>query len=292
MTSTNTIRRQLLQAVAGLGLFGLLISTGGCEVKVGNLKAEAIFSDASVAALARAAARGDVSEVNRLIESGVPVDGLGKENWTPLYWAMLANSPSGMEALLKHKANPNHRIQDPQSLGGGFPIVLMLARVDRAPLLELLLKYGANPNTRYPVRVDRKPLFPYEGDSLLIDAAIENQLDNVKVLVKYGADVNLRPQVGDVATEKAAGLGRFEIAEYLLEHGATMHLDTVAHALQNRAWDPRAHPQRIKLLEMLHARGAKIYFNPDNPDTPAHLLSPGTYKYQPYKGETPVQISQ
>lgn len=292
MNPKHPMKRRLLQTLAGLGLFGLLISSGGCEVKVGNLKAEAVFSDPSIAALARAAARGDVSEVNRLIESGVPVDGLGKENWTPLYWAMLANSPSGMEALLKHKANPNHRIQDPQSLGGGFPIVLMLARFDRAPLLELLLKYGANPNTRRPVRVDRQPVRPYEGNSLLIEAAIENQLENVKVLVKYGADVNLRPQWGNVATEKAAGLGRFEIAEYLLEHGATVHLDTVAHALQNRAWDPRVHPRRIKLLEMLHARGAKIYFNPDNPDTPAHLLSPGTYQYQEYKGETPIRIPQ
>ena len=292
--------------LAGIFLFGSLVGDGGCTVKVANKSAKEMFPEPQVAALADAAANGNVGEVDRLIKTGVHVDGLGYQHTTPLTFAMLAPNLNGMEALLKNGANPNHRMDDPVVFGG-LPIILFLPRSNHAPLMELMLKYGANPNTRQPVKKALAKEFPYEGDSLLILSVMS--LDNVKVLIKYGADVNLRPQTapnghgGATAATVAAGLGQLDVLDFLLEHGTTVDLDNIADALQGRNWAPAAKAHRIKLLERIHAMGAKIYsaYKPMKStkveayaaqDTPQNLLSPGYYEPKPYKGDTPVKLPE
>lgn len=291
----NIGKRWARSAVITLLSCGAVASGGEGPIRVAGRTAQEMFSDPRVAALADAAATGRIDEVERLVTAGVAVDALGYEDATPLTFAMLANGPNstqGMEALLKLGANPNHRKADARYVGG-WPIVLFLSRAENPALLEVMLKYGANPDTREPVELASAREFPYEGDSLLIKSVMRP--GNVRALLRHDVDVNLRPQErpsamgGRTAADMAASLGQFEVVELLLAQGANAFND-IGHALQARRWSPDVEPRRVAILRQLHAKGGKIYASRLNPQTPAELISPGKWKYEQYTGDKPVKL--
>jgi ankyrin repeat protein len=265
------------QFLVALCLFGLLLNSGACQVKVGGKTAKEIFPDPQVARLADAAAWGDVDTVNQLLKAGVSADGPGDKNATPLLFAMLGNNAQGVEALLKGGANPNHRIESPTEVGGRA-IPLLIVRTKAADLMELLLKYGADPNTKNPPKVKQNDWTV--GQTLLYQAVMYKPM--VEVLVKHGANVNAESDAGDVPVVSAAGLGQLDGVEFLLDHGAK-DLDGVAQELQERPWSKDVEAQRIRILERLRAQGVKIYAARQTPQTPAYLISPGEWKHEPRK---------
>lgn len=281
--------------IAGGAALAVALGFGATSVKVGGKTAAEVFADSRVAALADAAARGDVAEVDRLIAAGAPVDGTGGESFTPLKFALLATSKKGVEALLKRGANPNRRTPS-EGWVGGLPTVMLLPSVDLPEILDLMLQYGADPNTRFPVRQRLASEFPFEGESLLIKASM-GSIENVKVLLKHGADVNLCPKQspafegGSPAVVVAARVGRLDIVELLLDHGATRGLDDVAVALQSLRHPADAEAQRVAILRRIHRMGAKIYAHRVNPGTPAELLTAGeTPPWVPCSDDKPVKI--
>lgn len=269
---TRGLIRHVLTALC---LFGLLVSSGGCQVKVGGKTAKEIFPDPQVAELADAAARGDADKVNQLLKMGVPIDGLGDKKATPLVFALLANNAKGVDALLKAGANANHHIESPNEVDGRA-IPLLIVETKAADLMELLLKYGADPNTKNPPRVTRNDRSV--GESLLAQAVMYKPM--VEVLVRHGAGVNVESDAGDNAVRSAAGLGQLDVVEFLLDHGAK-DLSGVAQVLQERRWSDDAEAQRIRILERLQAQGVKIYAAKQTPQTPAYLISPGVWKHEP-----------
>lgn len=287
-------------------LFFFISINAECAIRVAGKTAQEMFPDSRVAALADAAANGRVDEILALLKEGVPIDAEGYRRATPLTFAVLAPNLAGTETLLKNGANPNHRIDDPAYVNG-LPIVMFLGRANQPDLLSLMLRYGANPNARSPVRASTADKFPYEGDSLLIESVMIFQ--NVKLLVQAGADVNFRPQSnpnatgGHTAASNAAALGQFDVLEFLLDHGATVDLDEIAHTLQIRSWSPEFRARRIRILERLHAMGAHIYrgYKPmrrqtveiyANADTPEGLVTQGFYEPKEYLGDIPVSIAK
>ncbi|MES2461805.1 MAG: ankyrin repeat domain-containing protein [Armatimonadota bacterium] len=60
----------------------------------------------------------------------------------------------------------------------------------------------------------------YDGKTYLMAAVEASNLDYVRILVKLGADVNLRDNHGDTALALANKGGRTEIARFLQRHGA------------------------------------------------------------------------
>lgn len=246
-------------------------------MKVGGKTAKEIFPDPQVAELADAAARGNADKVSQLLKAGTLVDGLGDKNATPLVFALLANNAKGVEALLRGGANPNHHIESPNEVGGRA-IPLLIVRTKAVDSMELLLKYGGDPNTKKPPRVPQNDRSV--GESLLAQAVMYKPM--VEVLVKHGADVNAESDAGDNAVRSAAGLGQLDVVEFLLDHGAK-DLSGVAQVLQERRWSDDAEAQRIRILERLHAHGVKIYAAKQTPQTPAYLISPGEWKHEPHK---------
>lgn len=229
---------------------------------------EDIWADANARRLVHAARRGDIAEIDKLVKLGVSVDVQGRYNWTPLYWCVETRNLACMERLLALGANPNHSVLDEQS-GESWPILMRIARETGANRMELLLKHGANPNARVPARSPGE----LKGDSILMQSVMHKDL--VELLVKYGADVNFTHEIsGDTALNTAIGLGQFDVAEFLLNHGTDRGLDRAARALQVLFFSDEA--RRLKLLEMLKARGAKIYASDMYPNTPKHLLTPGS----------------
>lgn len=253
------------------------------------------FEDVRIRELADAARRGKVEAIDRLISMGVPVDGLGMNRWTPLAWALHNYSLEGVRSLLRHGANPNHRIYK-DGYVTDMPLVMLIAGSRMPELLEAMLNAGASPDARYGVPGgDGDPVrYPYEGESLLIEGVLDPEL--VRIMLKHGATVDLcvhsRPSsFGWTAAEAAASGGHWESLRLLLEAGASVRLDGVAWWLQARPWPEAAEPRRVEMLKLLRKRGAKIYRSATNPQTPKALLTPGPWGPTECESDTVVDLT-
>jgi uncharacterized protein len=88
-----------------------------------------------------------------------------------------------------------------------------------AELFAAMFKAGADPNyvTRYGGPVFHHCLHPGMG-------VPGPELPVIQEFVKAGVDVNARSNIGTLAASDAVALGKYDIAEYLLEHGANPDL--------------------------------------------------------------------
>ena len=121
----------------------------------------------------------------------------------PLNLAIENNHPECVEALLVYGANPN------QEYFLGHEITLV--PLEHTECMRYLLQYGADPNV-----VDRT------GLSTLMRACKLNQPEAAKVLLRFGADVNLQcPPKFDqkTALHFASMTGNVEMCRILLEAG-------------------------------------------------------------------------
>jgi len=128
--------------------------------------------------------------------------------------AIRANDISEFERLLKTGAEPNFRDKngDPRYR----PVVMEQAAVHINPkFLSLALKFGANPNI----------LDGYKNSTVLFEAAKHSKLENVKLLVKHGADINFQNNSGKTALHVAVAVKNYDIACYLLSFGANTDLE-------------------------------------------------------------------
>src|SRR2546428_3252830 len=125
MAANNSMKSLAASAVVLL----LLSCMPGCDGGGGNVRYGStsyndtdVFGDGTSAlALAKAAGRGDVKEINRLIAEGVSVNAVGKQGITPLWWALWTKNYEGFSALLDKGANPNAQRLE------GDPIMLLAA---------------------------------------------------------------------------------------------------------------------------------------------------------------------
>ena len=125
-----------------------------------------------VAELSAATKQGDFKSIERLLAAGVPVDGVNALGQQPLIVATKAG---------------HHRVA------------------------LLLLKHGADPNTRTRTNA---------GCSALTFASVGGDLRLVEALIEAGATTNLRCRNGLTALGAAAQAGHADIVAYLLKHGA------------------------------------------------------------------------
>jgi ankyrin repeat protein len=262
-------RRMLVKAGLGGTAFGFGLGKAGevmaASAVVFGMKPEDVWGDAKALQLVHAAVRGDATQVETLVKGGVPVDVKGKNDWTPLAWVTVVGNLAGMRKLLEHGADANSRVIG-DKVGTLNPLVMMVAQRHDAVRLELLLKHGLNPNSRWGWRKESG----YEGSSLLMESVMSKRC--VELLVEHGADVNFKTEIGGVtALVDAITVGQLDVASYLLERGATANLDRAANNLQNRFLSDE--PKRIALLKVLKAKGAKILPSKMYPNTPIELLS-------------------
>lgn len=117
------------------------------------------------------------------------------ETCTPLrdaIWRL--RDPNIVSLLIKYGANVNYTISE--SNGGSCSLIDLAVRSDSPEVVEVLLKNGANSNdgrVTYPVRGGYKYQYTSLGDAICNNVNI----DIVKLLLKYGADVNYRMQIED-----------------------------------------------------------------------------------------------
>lgn len=140
-----------------------------------------------------------------------------------------------------------------------IPFCIMKDRIEKTKLLPLiamkmedkyiedLLKSGLDPNKIY----ERSP---DEYTSLLCVAAISGDCDKIRLLVKYGAKVDLAPDKKYKLTPLmlAAVNGNDQAVELLLKHGANPNLVSDLGATPLMYAASRNHPTSVKLLIDAH----------------------------------------
>jgi len=118
------------------------------------------------------------------------------------------------EKLLTKGADPNYRDEngDPQYR----PVVMEQAAVHKDSMFLLLcLKHGANPDI----------LDGYKSTPVIIEAAKYSRLENVKLLVKYGANLNVQNKNGNTALHTAIAVKNYDIAFFLVSNGASLKIE-------------------------------------------------------------------
>lgn len=173
---------------------------------------ETMFPDRQVRALAQAAGKGRVKKIEELITQGVDVNAQGKQNATPLFWALRNSNIDGFEKLLALGADPNI------IFAGGSVMHWAARHKINTSFLRSALSYGGDPNLRagWP---SKTPLFNTIGNGesmhLLLDsgANIDAITGNEEI---FGSTI----MGGQTLAMNAADLGRYEIVYDLLLRGA------------------------------------------------------------------------
>jgi ankyrin repeat protein len=195
-----------------------VISSCNAVSQLGGQSIRQTFVDEKVVALVEAAVAGEVDKVAQLAASGVDVNAVGNNGATPLLWALNARNHSGVEALLRAGADPNLLTEKV----GDSPMYFVSMGND-PELLRLLLAHGGNPNHPGRGQIEERPLS---------QATANGRIDNMKLLLEAGADINAHDKFDESAATGALALAKFEAIAFLLEHGYTYNLSYLARGVQ------------------------------------------------------------
>lgn len=214
----------ILAGVLVLLLLRLLIPLGLLNGKYYGADYQ-IFKGSPIWELAKAASRGDTAKIVSLVkEKGLPVDYVNPEyGVTVLMQAVYHNKPETVETLLRLGADPNHlESYMGQIKGYGRTPVIMASDYSwiDPDILELLLEYGGDPNSteRGNDIYDGKP-YPMRASAL--QRASSKSIEKVKILLKYGADINYRDSLYNETAIRYTFFSHMNILYYLLQQGAT-----------------------------------------------------------------------
>lgn len=166
-------------------------------------RAQEIFADPAVAALAEAVADGDTARIRKLAP-GVDLSARGDKQVTLLQWALLNQRLDSLKALLDAGADPKQPGVD------GDTVVHMAAAANDAAYLSELLARDVDPNVRNP-----------ESGAGPLRAALMGEREvQFRALLAAGADPNLADRLGNTPLHIAGQINDPARALDLLEAGA------------------------------------------------------------------------
>lgn len=149
-----------------------------------------------------AAARGDPKIIDLLVEKGADVNVIeGKFRQSPLIIAAIAGNEVAAESLINHNADINAR-----DLEGKSALFYSIV-INHPALLNVLLKYNADPNT----------LEIKSGITAASIASFMNRPKMLEALIMAGADVSKPDMQGLSALDWAAYAGNMETVSVLLD---------------------------------------------------------------------------
>ena len=235
-----------------LAMAFILPGCGGC----GKASPKDFFTDSDVIALAKAAAKGDIETIDRLIEKGVDVNAKGKDNVTPLLFALKGKNKKGFLRLLEHGADPN--IQNER--GDSVMSLACLAK-DDSDWLKMVLKHKGNPNLVDPVAIiggDETPLF---------HAVDGRNIKNMELLIEAGANLNHQDKSNYTPSMYAAGNRQYKMVYLLLQKGADWRLvnkhgqDLAFTCMSYKVMQndfPEVYRYQEKVLDFLRQKGVDL----------------------------------
>lgn len=160
--------------------------------------------------LAKAVYDDDIPEIKKIITANKSLLKYEEPTFisTILEWAIFNGKAEGVEELLRDGANPNY------STDGFAAIHAAAAKYTSSEYLKLVLKYGGNPNL---LILDSVSVWKSETP---LTSATRASLENVKILIEAGAEINKKCADGTTPLFSAAVYGKYDIVLYLIRHGA------------------------------------------------------------------------
>jgi ankyrin repeat protein len=230
-----------------------------------------------------AAKTGNAAMVELLLNAGSEIDRANANGTTPLMVAAAAGKADAVKVLLDRGANVNAT-----DATNGQTALMFASALNRDAAIKLLATHGAvldvtsktttvqqnNRRENTEARRVRDPV-TMGGNTALLFAAREGNMEAVKALVEAGADVN-KVSVSDnmPPITQAIVVGHFDVAKYLLDHGANPNLVTTASKMTplwatidsryaQREWYPapstdQEKTSHLELMTGLLDKGAEI----------------------------------
>jgi len=229
-----------------------------------------------------ASKNGSAPVVELLLKAGSDVNGANKAGTTPLMLAAASGRPDAVKVLLDRGAN----VSAADTMNGQTAL-MFAAAVNAAPAIKLLAANRAELNVVSKVLQPRDPNDKRDGInpnrrmqqgpwlgglSALHFAAREGNIDAVRELVAAGADVNVVAVTDKMSVMTTAIInGYFDIAKFLLDHGADPNLATtgglaplfatIDQGWAARTWYPAASSEQektthLELMKALLEKGA------------------------------------
>jgi hypothetical protein len=126
-----------------------------------------------------------------------------------LNWCMINEKKNAFGKLLQLGADPNW-----QDFFGKFePPIIRASELEISDYLKLCLKYGGKPN----LNLEKGP----ESQSPLVAAIYPNSMDNLKILISFGADINIcKDTVLGTPLAIALAYCKMSKVKFLLDNGA------------------------------------------------------------------------
>lgn len=219
-------------------------------------RAKDIFSDGKAASLAEAAREGNVKQIDLLISQGANVNSRGKGGITPLIFSMFGTNTKGFVRLLEHGADPNLQTDLGESA------VYFAARRDESDTLKALLAHGGNPNLRRSPALRPKDYCEFWPTPIYY-AILGRNPKNARILIKAGANLNVRDDLGNTPLICAASIRSFDVMLELLKAGADFRAKhstnglTVTWYMLDGPIDPksRVFKSRKACMEYLEKKG-------------------------------------
>lgn len=181
--------------------------------------------------------------VKELLGHGADPNVKPNGNWTPLTFACMKGDVGIARQLVAAGANVNQ----PRSLNGTTPLMYAACYMP-AEFLDGLISKGVRVNATTE-----------NGDTAAGWAALGGKLENMKVLLQHGADINIHVGRPDGYPGwpliRAISRGDVKLVDFLLAHGADINAGyghgktPLIYAVQGN---------RIDVVELLIARGANV----------------------------------
>lgn len=217
-----------------------------------------VQTSTGVTPLMLAAESGSTDAVRMLVENGADLNATETANGeTPLMFAASADRVEVVSFLLAHGADANltSRVENFAAIPMPEDVLNPQGAPPRRPQASAASKETDVPGLTRPFTYNEL-IDKHGGLSALHFAVRQGAMRTVRTLVEAGANVNL-PGAGDKVTPllMAAINGQFDIASYLLDHGADPRLVSVGgvtplYAVINVQWQPRSfYPQPRAYLQ-------------------------------------------
>ena len=185
---------------------------------------------------------GNIDEVQWQLDAGVDVNEENSNGLTPLHYAASAGHNDIVELLIERGANVNAT----DSGKGGTPLDYAYWG-DQEEVIETLNAHNAQ-------REHEKGGKGIGQSSLIHDAALDGDIDEVQRQLDAGVDPNLKSSKGATPLFYAVYGGHLEIVELLITRGA----DVNAVYLNNSVLDQAHSYDDKEIVELLEVHGAEV----------------------------------
>ena len=233
-----------------------------------------LFEDTPVWKLAKAVEKNDTTKIKKLLKKQKHITNIDFQEphygMTLLEWAVYNNKYPSTLMLARHGANPNIISKD-----GETAFIMAAGKYETSDYLRTLIAHGGDLNFIIPDSIS-----PVHYRTPLIASASTVKLDNVKLLLEAGADMNLKVgnkknEAKQSAVTEAALMGRMDILNYLIIekeahydflYGIALNNDSIylTHDLRNMFFplDSEDHKKKMKLVAYLKERGMDYWETP------------------------------